>query len=129
MADAPDIYPVLNYRDSKESLNFLKNVLGFESIAEHANEAGEVFHAELRLGNGMIMVSGNRTPDPANPWSTAEFGTYVYVEDVDSHYERAKAAGAEIIMEIRDMEYGAREYSLKDTEGKFWSFGNYKPSL
>jgi len=129
MADAPDIYPVLNYKDGKAGLDFLKSVLGFTAIAEHANEAGEIYHAELRFGDGVIMVSGNRTPDPANPWSTATFGTYVYVEDVDAQYERAKAAGAEIIMDIRDMDYGAREYSLKDAEGNFWSFGTYKPSL
>ena len=126
---APDIYPVLSYKDAKAGLDFLKNVLGFESLAEHANEAGEIFHAELRYGDGIIMVSGNRQPDPANPWSEAKFGTYVVVDNVDAHYERAKAAGAEILMEPFDTDYGSRDYSVKDAEGHYWSFGTYQPSV
>lgn len=126
---APDIYPVLCYKDAQKGLDFLKNVLGFEALSEHRNEAGEVYHAELRLGGGIIMFSGSPTPDPANPWSEASFGTYVCVEEIDAHYERAKTAGAEIIMAIRDTDYGSREYSLKDGEGHFWSFGTYRPAV
>ena len=92
---APDIYPVLSYKDARAGLDFLKNTLGFESLAEHSNEDGEVYHAELRYGDGIIMVSGNRQPDSANPWSEAKFGTYVVVEDVDAHFERARAGEPE----------------------------------
>lgn len=51
-------------------------------------------------------------------------GVYVAVEDVDTHYEQAKAAGAEIIREIEDTDYGAREYTARDLEGHVWSFGS-----
>jgi uncharacterized glyoxalase superfamily protein PhnB len=125
----PDIYPVLSYKDARAGLDFLKNTLGFESLAEHSNEDGEVYHAELRYGDGIIMVSGNRQPDSANPWSEAKFGTYVVVDDVDAHYKRAKAAGAEILMEPFDTEYGSRDYSVRDAEGHYWSFGTYRPSV
>jgi uncharacterized glyoxalase superfamily protein PhnB len=54
---------------------------------------------------------------------------YVVVEDVDAHYERAVAAGAEIVMEPADQDYGSRDYSCHDLEGNLWSFGTYRPSL
>ncbi len=126
---APDIYPVLSYKDAKAGIDFLKSALGFTSLAEHANKAGEVYHAELRFGDGIVMVSGNRTPDPANPWSEASFGTYVVVEDVDAHCERARAAGVEILVEPFDTDYGSRDYSIRDADGHLWSFGTYRPQL
>jgi len=51
----------------------------------------------------------------------------VYVADVDAHYARAKAAGAEIVMELEDTDYGSRGYSVRDLEGHLWSFGTYHP--
>jgi uncharacterized glyoxalase superfamily protein PhnB len=54
-------------------------------------------------------------------------GVYVVVEDVDAHYARAKAAGAAIAMELRDTDYGSREYSVHDLEGNLWAFGTYDP--
>jgi uncharacterized damage-inducible protein DinB len=54
-------------------------------------------------------------------------GLYVYVEDVDSHYRRAKAAGAEIVRDLKDTDYGSREYAARDLEGHLWSFGTYRP--
>jgi uncharacterized glyoxalase superfamily protein PhnB len=52
---------------------------------------------------------------------------YVYVDDVDAHCERARAAGAEILREPEDQDYGARDYTARDPEGHIWSFGNYRP--
>ena len=125
----PDIYPVLSYKDAGAGIKFLKSALGFESLAEHSNEAGEVYHAELRYRDGIIMVAGSRQPDAANPWNEAKFGTYIVVEDTNAHYERAKAAGAEIVMEPFDTDYGSRDYTLRDAEGHLWSFGTYRPSV
>lgn len=53
---------------------------------------------------------------------------YVAVDDPDAHCARAKAAGAEIVMEPTDMDYGARNYSARDLEGHLWSFGTYWPT-
>lgn len=53
---------------------------------------------------------------------------YVTVEDTDAHCERARAAGAEILMEPREMEYGPRNYVARDVEGHLWSFGTYRPT-
>ncbi len=56
-------------------------------------------------------------------------GIYVRVNDVNAHHDRAKAAGAEIIMELEDTKYGAREYIARDLEGHVWSFGTYGPEI
>ncbi|TMB01350.1 MAG: glyoxalase, partial [Deltaproteobacteria bacterium] len=52
---------------------------------------------------------------------------YVIVADADAHYARAKAAGAEIVMDIKDEDYGGRGYSARDPEGHLWNFGTYDP--
>ena len=49
------------------------------------------------------------------------------VDDPDGHYERAKGAGAEIVMELTDTDYGSRDYSAREPEGNIWSFGTYLP--
>jgi hypothetical protein len=53
----------------------------------------------------------------------------IYLPDVDAHYDRAKAAGAEIVVELRNTEYGSREYSARDLEGHVWHFGTYLPEM
>jgi uncharacterized glyoxalase superfamily protein PhnB len=63
------------------------------------------------------------------PGDPASQGVYVAVEDADAHYERAKAAGAEITREIEDTDYGSREYTARDHEGHVWSFGTYRPEV
>jgi uncharacterized glyoxalase superfamily protein PhnB len=52
---------------------------------------------------------------------------YIIVDDADAHYARALAAGAEIVMDIKDEEYGGRGYSCRDPEGHLWNFGTYDP--
>ena len=54
-------------------------------------------------------------------------GINIVVADPDAHYERARAAGAEIVRELTDEDYGSREYSARDLEGNLWSFGTYDP--
>jgi len=75
----------------------------------------------------IMLGSGKHGPGTDNPWDTAKQGIYVYVADVDAHYARAKAAGAEIVMELEDTDYGSRGYSVRDLEGHLWSFGTYHP--
>jgi uncharacterized glyoxalase superfamily protein PhnB len=57
----------------------------------------------------------------------SEHQLYVVVEDADAHHDRAKAAGAEIVMAPRDTDYGSRDYAAKDPEGNTWYFGTYRP--
>jgi uncharacterized glyoxalase superfamily protein PhnB len=124
----PNIFPVLRYKDATAAIEWLDKAFGFATCAVHRSDDGTVAHAELSLGSGMIMLSGAaKKPDPKNPWDRVAFGLYAHVEDVDAHYRRAKAAGAEIARELADTSYGAREYSVRDLEGNLWSFGTYRP--
>jgi len=66
---------------------------------------------------------GGTAPDPlASP-----VGIYVAIDDPDAHHDRARAAGAQIVRELADQDYGSREYSARDLEGNLWSFGTYDP--
>lgn len=119
------IFPAIRYRDAPAAADWLERVFGFERKMVVDGPEGAVMHAELRLGNGVVMF-GSQRQDPENPWAQQD-GLYVVVEDVEAHYERAKAAGADIFRPLADTGYGAREYSVRDLEGRLWSFGTYRP--
>ena len=91
------------------------------------DEGGVVNHAELRLGDDSVMLGypGDDYRSPKNADHRSAL-VHVYVDDVDAHFERAKAAGAEIVMEPTDQEYGDRRYDALDLEGQFWSFATAK---
>jgi len=119
MADqAPNIFPFMRFADADAALEWLAQTFGFQQRAVHRNDQGAIRHAEMSLGAGTIMFG------PGDP---GDQGVYVAVLDADAHYERAKAAGAEITREIEDTPYGSREYSTRDIDGHTWSFGTYRP--
>jgi len=129
MVRTSHIFPVLRYRNPRAAIEFLVTGFGFEVHALHEGPDGEVVHAELRLGQNMIMLGGFSTELVASG-RTASGGTggvYVSVRFVDGHYDKAVAAGAKITRPPEDMEYGSREYSCRDIEGYEWSFGTYDP--
>ena len=124
MADqAPNIYPFMRFADADAGIAWLAEAFGFEEHAVYRGEDGGVMHAELSLGPGMIMLGHG------DPLDQTQHGVYVAVEDADAHYERAKAAGAEITRELEDTPYGSREYTAKDPEGHVWSFGTFQPKV
>ena len=122
------IAPYVLYEDCAAAIDFLTTAFGFEEVMR-ADQDGVVNHAELRLGDDSVMLGypGDeyRSPKKADHRSAL---VHVYVDDVDAHFERAKAAGAEIVMEPADQEYGDRRYDAFDLEGQFWSFATAKPS-
>ena len=122
----PVIFPALKYGNAPKALAWLADAFGFQRRTEVPGPEGTILHAELTLGASVLMLGSRGKPDPSNPWAT-EPGIYVYVPDVDAHYARARAAGAEIIRELHETSYGAREYSARDLEGHLWSFGTYYP--
>ena len=124
----PNIFPSFKYRDAHAAMGWLERAFGFKRQAVVPGPVGTVAHAELKLGPGAIMLGSAAGPDPLNPWASEPRGVYVYVEDADAHYERARAAGAEIVRELADTPYGSREYSARDPEGHLWSFGTYYPA-
>ena len=124
------IFPALRYQNGPAALEWLAKAFGFEEHMVVKGPEGTIAHAQMTLGPDLIMLgSGKHGPGDDNPWDRARQGVYVCVEDVETHYARAKAAGAEIAMELRDTEYGSREYSVRDLEGHLWSFGTYRPKV
>ncbi|MGI8564704.1 MAG: VOC family protein [Candidatus Dormibacter sp.] len=130
---APDVIPSFSYQDAKAAINFLEKAFGFEVHAVYEGEGGTIDHAELRFGNGMIMLgTAHDRPDwptraPGQLGGTTG-GTYVIVADPDAHFARARAAGAEIVRGLVDQDYGGRDYGARDPEGYLWSFGTYRPT-
>jgi uncharacterized glyoxalase superfamily protein PhnB len=127
----PDVIPTFHYQDALAAIDWLERAFGFERHAVH-EEGGVVNHAELRVGsNGMVML-GTARENPsgmASPRETgaATSGVYVIVDDPDAHHDQAVAAGAEVVQELSDQDYGSRDYSARDPEGYIWHFGTYRP--
>jgi uncharacterized glyoxalase superfamily protein PhnB len=128
MAESPSIYPSFRYRDARAAIDFLRDAFGFEQVARHENDDGTIAHAELRYGNGIIML-GSPPEEDRFADHVGHGWAYVVVDDADAHYARAVEHGAEIVMELTDQDYGSRDYSARDPEGNTWSFGTYRPSL
>ena len=122
------VHPTYRYRDAHAAIDFLERAFGFERTAVYEADDGTVQHAELRLGDGLIMLGSATETEWAKQAPPPGSGSaYVVVEDVDAHHDRAKAAGAEIVYGLRDQDYGSRDYAARDPEGNLWSFGTYDP--
>jgi uncharacterized glyoxalase superfamily protein PhnB len=123
---AQTIFPYLLYEDVAAMLDWLTRAFGFSEKLRFAGEAGTVNHAEMAIGGGSIMLGapggGYRSPRKGGGFPAQ---VQVYIEDVDAHYERAKAAGAEIRQEPADMPYGDRRYDAYDAEGHLWMFSTH----
>ena len=130
---ATRIFPFLRYEDAPAAFEWLAKAFGFEKQMPVPGPDGTIAHAQLRYGGSVIMIGSTRDDvmqmkNPAAVGGPTQ-GLYIHVDDVDAHHDRAKAAGAEIIMELEDSEYGSREYIARDLEGHVWSFGTYAPEV
>ncbi|MCE7029036.1 VOC family protein [Jiella avicenniae] len=126
------IIPTLRYANAGAMIGWLCSVFGFERRAVHESEDGGVLHAELVHGDGMVMIGDARNdafgafqapPDDAKVTQSP----YVVVEDIDQLYAAVQAAGATVVMDLEDKDYGSREFSCRDPEGHLWNFGTYDP--
>lgn len=135
MADSrSSVIPALRYRDAPAAIEWLCSVLGFTRRAVYAGAGGEINHAELVLGGGMIMLGsmkedehGRRFKSPGELGGVETSSAYIVVPDADAVYTRAQAAGATIVRPLQDMDYGSREFAVSDPEGHTWSVGTYDP--
>ena len=128
------LIPCLRYRDVAKAIDWLRHAFGFECQRQYRDEQVGITHAQLAFGNGMLMVGpvvdseyGQqlRQPDEIDGASTQ--GIYVIVNSADALYAQAKAAGAQIVVELKDEDYGGRGFTCRDIEGHLWSFGTYDP--
>jgi uncharacterized glyoxalase superfamily protein PhnB len=116
-------YPL--YKDCEGALDFLARAFGFEEVLRYEGEEGYVNHAEMRAGAGGRIYVGNPGEGYRNPKELGRETVGIYVEvdeDVDALCERARAAGAEIVEEPEDQEYGHRRFTARDLEGHMWFF-------
>jgi uncharacterized glyoxalase superfamily protein PhnB len=127
------VIPCLRYRDAPAAIDWLCNAFGFQRQAVY-QEGDIVQHAQLVFGNGMLMLSsvqpsawGTNMIQPDEVGGMETQSACVIISDADTHYARAKAAGAEILIDIADQEYGGRGYGCRDIEGHIWWFGTYDP--
>jgi uncharacterized glyoxalase superfamily protein PhnB len=134
-SSAPSVVPMISYEDGVAALEWLRNAFGFRETARLTTPDGRLSHGEMETGSGLIMLA-SPTPDYHSPkhhrevceqarkWSMVPWiidGALVYVDDLDSHFTRAKAAGALILSEIEDGPPG-RRYRAEDFEGHRWFF-------
>jgi uncharacterized glyoxalase superfamily protein PhnB len=125
--------PCLRYHDAPRMIGWLCDTFGFARhlVVEDGN--GGIAHAQLTLGPGMLMLGSVREDAFACLQSTPRKlgGTtqspYLVVADADAVHAKAKAAGAEIVYDIRDQDYGGRGFSCRDPEGHLWNIGTYDP--
>jgi uncharacterized glyoxalase superfamily protein PhnB len=130
------IIPSLRYRNALAAIDWLIQAFGFEKQAVFLGpDNTTVMHAQLTFGNGMIMLGsvnnggeyGNLMVQPDEIGLRETKGIYLVVPDADKVHATAKAAGAEMVLDIRDMDYGGRAFTCRDLEGHLWSIGTYDP--
>ena len=117
-----EIIPYIFYRDVPTALSWLARTFGFTEEMRHATPGG--MHAQMTFdGQRIMMGQGSKEWRmlSARETEAATQGIFVYLADVDAHYERARAAGAEIAHPPRDESYG-RTYTVRDIDGHPWFF-------
>jgi uncharacterized glyoxalase superfamily protein PhnB len=129
------VIPGLRYRNALAAIEWLCRAFGFTKSAVYMGEGEIVAHAQLTLGNGMVMLGSvqNGTAHNRQMVQPDEIGmretqsAYLVVSDADAVYATAKAAGAEMVLDIVDADYGGRGFTCRDLEGHLWSVGTYDP--
>jgi uncharacterized glyoxalase superfamily protein PhnB len=117
------ITPYLYYEDAGKALTFLAKAFGLRKYGKPMRRDGKINHAAMKLGEDVVMMgsppAGYRNPKRLGQ---ATQSLYITVSDVDKHFARAKKAGAKILEEPGDTEYGHRRYGAEDPEGHQWYF-------
>lgn len=129
--------PALRYSDPSRAIEWLGAAFGFAPHLVVRNDDGSIAHAELTLGDAMIMLgSGDGQGDgeygewvrpPSRPDDVVQLGLYVVTPDLEAHYSKAVAHGAEVLLPLAVQSYGGSEYTCRDLQGFVWTFGSYDP--
>ena len=118
------VTPHLVCEGATEAIDFYKKAFGAEELSRLPGEDGRIMHAELRIGDSVVMLA-DAFPEWNSPGPLALKGTtvsiHLYVPGVDAAFQRAVDAGAEVVMTVDDMFWGDRFGMLKDPFGHRWS--------
>ena len=127
--NAPTVWPILTYRDARAAADFLVAAFGFEvrGIYARDDDPAVVEHGELRwpLGGGVMFGTAGKDDSPFGRRAPGNDSVYVVCDDPDALFQRATAAGAEVVRGLADEDYGSRGFTVRDPEGNLWSFGTY----
>jgi uncharacterized glyoxalase superfamily protein PhnB len=131
MSTTPDksVWPVLRCTDAVGTMQFLTKAFGFEEtlVIPAEDDATTIVHAELRWPEGGgVMMGSVGVGEVLADLPSAIASVYVVTDRPDELFERATAAGAEVVQGLRDEDYGSRGFTVRDPEGNFWSFGTYR---
>ena len=122
----PAFISSLVYRDNRAALEWLQNAFGFDVAGVFTDSKGQIQHAEMSHGNGVVMIGTEFADWAKSPASLGGKNTqriHVRLESgIDQHCEHARAAGAKIILEPCEQFYGDRTYVAQDPEGHHWTF-------
>ena len=140
MSEVPNAHgsrliPSCRYRDAVKAMEWLETVFGFHRHAVYHGQDGAVSHAELTLGEGMLMLGsaanaspyGRHLAVPDEMAGRVSSVMYLVLPDCESIYARAQEQGAEVVQPLADMEYGGKGFTVRDPEGHLWSAGEYDP--
>jgi PhnB protein len=122
------ITPYLTLDDATDAIEFYKDAFGAEELMRMEAPGGKIGHAELKIGDSILMISDTfpqTTTKPPSELGGTTAGVFLYVEDVDSVVKRAVTAGAQVTQEVEDMFWGDRFGSVKDPFGHAWSIATH----
>lgn len=112
----PTLMPYLHVAETVRLIDFLKAAFHGVEEGRVTGPDGKIFHARVRLGDSLVMLSV-----PHEPWPARTFMLYHYVADVDATYQQALAAGAESAFPPMNTFYGDRFACVKDFAGNHWA--------
>jgi len=124
--------PYLAIRNAARALEFYKNAFGATEIYKLSMPDGRLGHAEIRLGNSVIMMAdefpeyGGKAPETLGG---SPVSIHLYVEDVDSFFKKAVAGGAKERKPVMDQFYGDRSGQLEDPFGHLWWVATHKEDV
>jgi PhnB protein len=120
----PQVSPYLIVDEPAALIRFITDVFGGKEIRRHEDDKGRIAHAEVRLGDSVIMMGG-----ATEQWPAAPAAMYVYVEDTDAAYQRGLAEGATSLQEPADQFYGDRTAGVRDRFGNQWFIGTHLETI
>ena len=127
------VMPTMRYRDAPVAIDWLCRVLGFTKHLVVPDDDGGIAHAQLTLGDGMIMLGSERDDTHGSlvkvpgPGGANTQCACIVVDDPKAVHRRVLAAGAEIVSPLENPEYGGTFFACRDPEGHVWNIGSYDP--
>lgn len=126
------VTPYIVVNDAKAAIDFYSRAFGAKEIMKMEGPGGKIAHAEMKIGDSMIMLAdemgGSSNRSPRSLGGTTG-GIFLYVEDVDSVFKQATAAGAQVDTPLADMFWGDRYGRLTDPFGHSWSLATHKEDV